>query len=141
VRTCIDPTSLRTVGRAVVLGERGDGPMRWSCVSLYSSAPDFQTYAHDKLRVGLEALIPQLILQSNYVISDAEATASSPSPPDGLVVHYAGDEVMPPDVPGAVKTLLGSGDAVEILAGMMLQNIWTDLRPADNTVVLELAAR
>jgi len=44
-------------------------------------------------------------------------------------------------VPGEVQTLMFSGNGVELLAGMMLQSIWTDLPPADNTLVLDLAAR
>jgi hypothetical protein len=104
-------------------------------------APDFQTYAHDSLRIGLEALIPQLMVQSKYVISDSEAAKISPWLADGLVAHYAGDEVMPADVPGEVQTLLGAGIGIDLLAGVMLQSIWTDLPPADNTLSIDLATR
>jgi 3',5'-cyclic AMP phosphodiesterase CpdA len=104
-------------------------------------APDFQTYAHDRLRVGLETLIPELMAQAQYTLTDAEAAEVSPWLGDGLVAHYAGDEVMPANVPGEVQTLMFSGNGVELLAGMMLQSIWTDLPPADNTLVLDLAAR
>ena len=105
------------------------------------SKVDFQTFAHDSLRVGLEALIPTLMVQTKYTVSESDATAISPWLADGLVAHYAGDEAMPASVPGEVQTLLGSGTAVGLLAGVMLQSIWTDLPPADNTVVLDLAAR
>jgi hypothetical protein len=60
---------------------------------------------------------------------------------DGLLAHYAGDEVMPADVPAKVQSLLVSGSTVEVLVGLMLQNIWTDLAPADNAVTIDLAAR
>jgi len=40
-----------------------------------------------------------------------------------------------------VQTLLSSGVGVEALTGAMLQSIWTDLPPADNAVVLDLASR
>jgi predicted phosphodiesterase len=104
-------------------------------------APDFQTYAHDSLRLGLETLIINLLQQPPYAMATDQAGKVSPWLGDGLVAHYAGDEVMPADVPGEVQTLLLSGSGVEILAGMMLQSIWTDLAPIDNTVVLDLAAR
>jgi 3',5'-cyclic AMP phosphodiesterase CpdA len=104
-------------------------------------APDFQTYAHDHLRVGLETLIPELILQSKYVLTDSDAVEISPPLADGLVAHYAGDEVMPAEVPATVQTFVASGSGVKLLSGLMLASIWTDLPPADNTVTLELAAR
>jgi hypothetical protein len=60
---------------------------------------------------------------------------------DGLVAHYAGDEVMPADALAESQTLLSTGSFVEQLSGTMLQSIWTDLTPADNTITLDLAAR
>jgi len=104
-------------------------------------APDFQSYAHKSLRVGLEALIPELIAQAKYAITDSEAAEVSPWLADGLVAHYAGDEVIPLDVPAEVQTWLASGIGVELLAGMMLQSIWTDLEPPDNSGILNLATR
>jgi hypothetical protein len=103
--------------------------------------PDFQTYAHDSLRGGLETLIPTLMVETKYVTNESDATAIAPWLADGLVAHYAGDEIMPAPVPGEVQTLLGSGTTVGVIAGVMLQSIWTDLPPADNTMVLDLAAR
>jgi DNA repair exonuclease SbcCD nuclease subunit len=104
-------------------------------------AADLQTYAYQNLRIGMEALIPKLIVQAKYTITDSQAAEISPWLADGLVAHYAGDEVMPASVPNEVGTLVTSGISVELLAGVMLQSIWTDLPPADNTVTLNLAAR
>jgi 3',5'-cyclic AMP phosphodiesterase CpdA len=104
-------------------------------------APDLQTYAFQNLRIGMETLIPQLIVQAKYAITDSQAAEISPWLADGLVAHYAGDEVMPANVPGEVGQLLVSGVAVKQLAGVMLQSIWTDLPPTDNAVTLNLAAR
>ncbi len=104
-------------------------------------APDLRTYAYQNLRVGMEALIPRLIVQANYEITDSQAAEVSPWLADGLVAHYAGDEVMPANVPGEIAKLLTSGVSVQLLAGVMLQSIWTDLPPTDNTVTLDLAAR
>ena len=104
-------------------------------------APDFQTYAHDSLRLGLETLITNLVQQPPYSMSADNAGQVSPWLGDGLVAHYAGDEVMPANVPAEVQTLLSSGVGVEALTGAMLQSIWTDLPPADNAVVLDLASR
>jgi hypothetical protein len=105
------------------------------------SAPDFQTYAHDSLRLGLETLITTLIEAPPYSVAPADAGQLAPWLGDGLVAHYAGDEVMPADAQVEAQTLMSSIDPVKRLSGSMLQSIWTDLPPPDNTVTLDLAAR
>jgi hypothetical protein len=104
-------------------------------------ALDFPTYAHDSLRLGLETLITNLIEAPPYSLSAVDASQLAPLLGDGLVAHYAGDEVMPGDVMVTAETLMSSSDAVKSLSGTMLQSIWTDLPPPDNTVTLDLAAR
>jgi hypothetical protein len=104
-------------------------------------APDLQTYARDGLRPGLEAMLVNLLGQPPYAMPTERASQVSPWLADGLLAHYAGDEVMPADVPAKVQSLLLSGSTVEVLVGLMLQNIWTDLAPADNAVTIDLAAR
>ncbi len=104
-------------------------------------APDFQTYAHDSLRKGLESLITTLIEQPPYAVAPADAGQLAPWLGDGLVAHYAGDEVMPADALTEAQTLKSSSDGVMQLSGTMLQSIWTDLPPPDNTGTLDLAAR
>ena len=74
-------------------------------------------------------------------MSTADASQTAPWLGDGLVAHYAGDEVMPADVPQEVQTLQSSSGYVMKLSGTMLQSIWTDLPPSDNTVTLDLAGR
>lgn len=104
-------------------------------------APDFQTYAHDSLRLGLETLITTLIEAPPYSVAPTDASQLAPWLGDGLVAHYAGDEVMPVDAQAESQTLKSSSDGVKQLSGTMLQSIWTDLLPPDNTVTLDLAAR
>jgi DNA repair exonuclease SbcCD nuclease subunit len=105
------------------------------------SALDFPTYAHDSLRLGLETLITTLVEAPPYSMAAADASQLAPWLGDGLVAHYAGDEVMPADAQATVQTLVSSGDNVRSLAGVMLRSIWTDLPPLDNAVTLDLAAR
>ena len=105
------------------------------------TAPDFQTYAHDSLRVGLEGLITNLIEAAPYSIAAADASQIAPWLGDGLVAHYAGDEVMSSDAQGEIQTLQSSTSGTEKLAGMMLLSIWTDLPPPDDTVTLDLGTR
>jgi hypothetical protein len=105
-------------------------------------APDFQTYAHNSLRIGLESLIANLISAPPYSLADASAIA--PWLGDGLVAHYAGDEDIihaDPDPSGEIQTLQSSTSTFVKLAGTMLRSIWTDLPPADNTVTLDLSTR
>jgi hypothetical protein len=104
-------------------------------------APDFQTYAHDSLRTGLENLITTLIEAPPYSVAPADASQLAPWLGDGLVAHYAGDEVMPADALAESQTLKASSSGVMQLSGAMLQSIWTDLPPPDNVVTLDLAAR
>lgn len=103
--------------------------------------PDFQTLAHDSLRLGLETLITKLIEAPPYSVAPADAGELAPFLGDGLVAHYAGDEVMPADAAAKAQTLMASTDFVMSLSGTMLQSIYTDLPPPDNTVTLDLAAR
>jgi 3',5'-cyclic AMP phosphodiesterase CpdA len=104
-------------------------------------AADFQTYAHDKLYTGLDQYIASLITAPPYSIADDEAQQISPWLAQGLVAHYAGDEVMPADVPGEVQTLRAAPDLPTQLAATMLASIWTDLPPPDNNVSLDLTTR
>ena len=60
---------------------------------------------------------------------------------EGLVAHYAGDEVMPSDMQANIQSLRGSGDIHTQLAATMLESVWTDLPPPDNSVALDLATR
>lgn len=104
-------------------------------------ASDFQAYAHASLRVGLETLITKLIEAPPYSIAPEDAAQIAPWLGDGLVTHYAGDEVMPADVPAEIQTLLGTPGFATQLAGAMLASIYNDLPPPDNTVTLDLAKR
>ena len=74
-------------------------------------------------------------------MSPAEASDLAPSLGDGLVAHYAGDEVMTADAAAKAQVLMASPDFVMSLSGTMLQSIYTDLPPPDNTVTLDLATR
>jgi hypothetical protein len=104
-------------------------------------AADFQTYAHDSLRLGLETLIASLVEAPPYSMPIERATVIAPWLGDGLVARCAGDEVMPADALTESQTLRASSAFVEQLSGTMLQSIWTDLPPADNQVTLDLAPR
>ena len=103
--------------------------------------PDFQTLARDSLRLGLETLITKLIEAPPYAVSPADAGDLAPYLGDGLLAHYAGDEVMPDKAAAKAQTLMSSTDFVMNLSGTMLQSIYTDLPPPDNTVTLDLATR
>ena len=104
-------------------------------------AADFQDYAHAKLLTGLDQFIAGLITAPPYSIAADEAQQISPWMAEGLVAHYAGDEVMPSDMQANIQTLRAVPDISTQLAASMLASIWTDLPPADNSVTLDLATR
>jgi len=103
--------------------------------------PDFQTLAHDSLRMGLETLITKLIEAPPYSVTPADAADLAPYLGDGLLAHYAGDEIMPALAAAKAQTLMSSTDFVMKLSGTMLQSIYSDLPPPDNALTLDLAAR
>lgn len=103
-------------------------------------APDLRSYAHASLRQGLETLISSLVSRPPYSLPPDKAAALAPWLGDGLVAHYAGDEVMPADARWESQVLMATPEFVPQLAGTMLESIWTDLAPADNTITLDLAA-
>ena len=107
------------------------------------SAPDFQTYAYNSLSIGLEGLISSLIEAPPYSMAAADASTIAPWLGEGLVAHYAGDEAnpIPAEAQTDIQTLQSSSDMITRLSGSMLQSIWTDLPPADNTVTLDLSTR
>lgn len=102
---------------------------------------DFQSYAKARLRADVSRSLSHLLEEPPYSLSADTVTRISPWLADATVAHYAGDEVMPADVPGEVQSLLSSGSSVQMMAGMMLRSIWSDLPPADNDLVLNLADR
>jgi 3',5'-cyclic AMP phosphodiesterase CpdA len=104
-------------------------------------AADFPSYAHDKLLTGLDQYIAALITAPPYSIAADQAQQISPWMAEGLVAHYAGDEVMPSDMQVNIQSLRGSGDIHTQLAATMLESVWTDLPPPDNSVSLDLATR
>ncbi|HJX66600.1 MAG TPA: metallophosphoesterase [Polyangia bacterium] len=104
-------------------------------------ATDFQNYAHDKLLAGLDQYIAALITAPPYSIAADQAQQISPWMAEGLVAHYAGDELMPSDMRANIQSLYTATDYPTKLAGMLLQSVWTDLPPPDNNVALDLATR
>jgi 3',5'-cyclic AMP phosphodiesterase CpdA len=104
-------------------------------------ATDFQSYAHDKLLLGLDGLVAGLISAPPYSIAADESQQISPWLAEGLVAHYAGDEVMPAEAQANVQTLRATPDVAVQLAGTMLASVWTDLPPPDNDLTLDLATR
>lgn len=104
-------------------------------------ATSFQEYAHGRLLTGLDQLVASLITAPPYSIATDEAQQISPWLAQGLVAHYAGDEVMPADAQADVQTLMAYPDVASKLAGGMLASVWTDLPPPDNNVTLDLATR
>jgi hypothetical protein len=104
-------------------------------------AADFQSYAHDKLLAGLDQYIASLIAAPPYSISADQAQQISPWMAEGLVAHYAGDEVMPADMQANIQTLRAAPGISTQLAATMLASVWTDLPPPDNNLTLDLATR
>jgi len=104
-------------------------------------AADFQQYSHDRLATGLDLFIAGLIAAPPYSIAADEAQQISPWLAEGLVAHYAGDEVMPSDAQANIQTLRAAPDLSTQLAASMLASVWTDLPPPDNDVTLNLATR
>jgi len=104
-------------------------------------AADFQSYAHDKLLAGLDQYIAALITAPPYSIAADQAQQISPWMAEGLVAHYAGDEVMPSDMQVNIQSLSTATDYPTKLCRHASGKCVDRLAPPDNSVSLDLATR
>ena len=98
----------------------------------------FPQYARKYLRDGILAMA-ELSLMKDFGLSMAEAALVAPHLADGFMAHYAGDEQITPQAEVFIQALIQSGDPTKSYLGMMLESLWTDLPPADNCGLFDLA--
>jgi len=94
-----------------------------------------------KLLTGLDQYIAALITAPPYSIAADQAEQISPWMAEGLVAHYAGDQVMPSDMQVNIQSLRGSGDIHTQLGRHHAGKCLDRLAPPDNSVSLDLATR
>jgi 3',5'-cyclic AMP phosphodiesterase CpdA len=102
---------------------------------------DFPAHALSALRLGLDFRLTDLLASPPYSMAEATAKDIAPWLADGLIAHYAGDEAISAEVQTKVQALASGATQAERFSGAMLQSIWTDLPPGDNSVTLDLAAK
>lgn len=98
----------------------------------------FPQYSRKYLRDGILAMA-ELSLMNDFGLTEAEAGIVAPHVADGFMAHYAGDEQMTPQTEAFIGSLLQSGDLTKTYLGMVLGSLWTDLPPADNRGLFDLA--
>jgi 2',3'-cyclic-nucleotide 2'-phosphodiesterase (5'-nucleotidase family)/3',5'-cyclic AMP phosphodiesterase CpdA len=118
---------------------------------------DFQTYAEDYLREGLDGLVPQMLagvirqiqpgLTPDQALAAANNACSQQVTPfltvkdclvNVMVAHYQGDETADSQLLAVYQSMAASADALTQTLGGALLSLSTDLLPADNRVILDL---
>lgn len=95
---------------------------------------DFQGYAKDYLTKGVTNIAYYMLVSPPYRLPEPNARALATPMTNGFVAHYGGDEAPSKKDLVDIETI-SQGDAN---MGMMLGSIWTDMAPADNSVVINL---
>jgi len=110
---------------------------RLESIQFDTGGKSFQDYAFDYLESGMSTL-SAYILQVQFGMSASAAQSLAPVVTGAIMAHYAGDEVMPPEARAAIDTLKSSGDVNSLFVSVALETMYTDLPPADNTIVIDL---
>ncbi len=98
----------------------------------------FQDFAEAFLRIHMAPeVVMELMGLLGFSLEEAEALA--PPVIDALVANYAGDEAPTPETWAFIGQLTASPDPRRQQLALLLAGIWTDLWPADNTLVVPFA--
>jgi 3',5'-cyclic AMP phosphodiesterase CpdA len=94
----------------------------------------FHNYEKDFSLKGIELQARYMLMAEPYNVPEDMAGQISPVFADAMLAHLAGDEVMTPEAETAIQAI---GAVSPDLAGI-LSGLYTDLPPADNTLVVDL---
>ena len=102
----------------------------------------FSAYARDYLHDGLVTIADTLLTapadMGGFGLDEATSSVVSPQMAQAYMAHYAGDERPDSTTSATIDYYLASDDATTQYLGQMLNTLWTDLLPGDNTYVTEL---
>ncbi len=98
-------------------------------------------YSLARLLHGIDTIVKSQIM-STLNITEAKADyyikALSPYYTSALPAHFLGDESPSVFDLNGISKLKGDPDFVMVQAGCLLQSLWSDLPPADNTLTIDL---
>jgi hypothetical protein len=97
----------------------------------------FERYARDYMLSGIQQGLTSTLVAPPYNLSQANVALAAPVVASTVMQHYQGDELMEPGTAALIQLLKGMGGYYMVLASSM-QNMATDLPPADNELVYPL---
>jgi predicted phosphodiesterase len=97
----------------------------------------FELYARDYMLSGIQQGLTSTLVAPPYNLSQANVALAAPVVASTVMQHYQGDELMEPGTAALIQLLKGMGGYYMVLASSM-QNMATDLPPADNELVYPL---
>jgi predicted MPP superfamily phosphohydrolase len=97
----------------------------------------FQEYAHNFIVEGVERIAVLTI--EGYKVNSADAEVIAEQFTRAFVAHYAGDEELPPGQEAIRTEGIGiAGRLLLMFRKNLVLNLWNDLEPPDNNVILDL---
>jgi 3',5'-cyclic AMP phosphodiesterase CpdA len=105
--------------------------------SIQSHPVDFPEYAREYITGGVENIAADTI--EKYKVKRAEAEKMAEQVAEAFVAHYYGDESLPAGQEAlSSKGLSLPGKLVVTFRKKLVEDLWQDLEPPDNEVVLDL---
>jgi 3',5'-cyclic AMP phosphodiesterase CpdA len=105
--------------------------------SIQSHPVDFPEYAREYITGGVENIAADTI--EKYKVKRAEAEKMAEQVAEAFVAHYYGDESLPAGQEAlSSKGLSLPGKLVVTFRKKLVEDLWQDLEPPDNDVVLDL---
>ncbi|NTU57876.1 MAG: hypothetical protein HGB00_02995 [Chlorobiaceae bacterium] len=97
----------------------------------------FEEYASDYLNTGLNELAVHYLMGS-FGISQQAAGQVAPLFSAAMAAHYKGDETPDATTLATIQAMAASSNPLQMQLAAVLNSLWTDSFPADNTVQIEL---
>lgn len=99
--------------------------------------PGFESYAREFMLSGIQQGLTSTLVAPPYNLSQSNVALAVPVVTGAVMQHYQGDEVQDTGTSVFIQLLNGMGGYYQVLATSM-QNMVTDLPPADNELVYQL---
>lgn len=103
------------------------------------SIQDFQPFAHEYTKQGLEVLAKSLM--GGYGVSSSDQEYIAPFISRAFLAHYAGDEKPSGELLPDSSRLGVLGKVVLMVKKDLVIGVWNDLKPEDNNLVIDLESR
>lgn len=104
----------------------------------FGTTDPFTVYAYNDLLYGLNILVPYILSNPPYSLTEEQIAPVQPLVVYGMIAHYSGDESPDPYTAQVIMSMLGSSDPLVQQMGGIIYSIWNDPAPADNAYSFSL---